>query len=379
MTTSPAVELGDVVDFRAGTGFPVDLQGCPSGQIPFAKVGDISRHGRAGARFIETADNYVAEVDLVRLRATPVPPGSTLFAKIGEAIRHNHRVIAGCPMLVDNNAMAAIPRDGLDPIYLYRFLQTVDLYRSVSTTTVPSLRKSDLERITIPLPPLPEQRRIAAILDRADALRTKRRQVITHLDDLAQSIFLDMFGEPSVNKMRWPMKPLGEIVSNRDSIRIPLKISERSQRAGAYPYYGASGIIDFVDDYLFEGDYLLVSEDGANLLARSSPIAFIASGRFWVNNHAHVLASIGVAELSYLETAIARVDIKNYLTGSTQPKLTRSALDRIELPLPPSELQNEFVRRTDAVSEMKIDQGRLQELDELLFASLQSRAFSGAL
>ncbi|MGQ9407390.1 hypothetical protein [Mycolicibacterium gilvum] len=91
----PAVELGDVVAFQAGVGFPPAMQGRRYGDIPFAKVGDISRHSRQGSKFIETADNFVVESDLITLRARAIPPESTLFAKIGEAIRHNHRVIKG--------------------------------------------------------------------------------------------------------------------------------------------------------------------------------------------------------------------------------------------------------------------------------------------
>jgi type I restriction enzyme S subunit len=111
---------------------------------------------------------------------------------------------------------------------------------------------------------------------------------------------------------------------------------------GRFPYYGASGVIDHVDDYLFEGQRLLVGEDGANLIARSSPIAFIADGKYWVNNHAHVLSENGEAKLRFLEYYFALVDLKPFVTGSAQPKLTRSALDSLPVPLPPLGLQERF-------------------------------------
>ncbi|GCB01749.1 restriction endonuclease subunit S [Mycobacterium sp. SMC-18] len=196
----PTVPIGEVVRFQAGVGFPPALQGRVSGDLPFAKVGDISRHGRSGKQYIRTADHYVDNSDLKQLRTQPIAPGSTLFAKIGEAIRQNHRVIAAQPMLIDNNAMAAIPGTNVDPAYLFRFLQSVDLYQYATSTTVPSLRKSDLERIDIPLPTLSEQRRIAAILDHADALRVMRRRSIRALAELTDAAFIDCFGhapEPS--------------------------------------------------------------------------------------------------------------------------------------------------------------------------------------
>src|SRR5690349_16741508 len=98
----------------------------------------------------------------------------------------------------------------------------------------------------------------------------------------------------------WSWTTLGEIVSNLDGARVPVKATDRQGRQGPYRYYGASGVIDHVDDYLFEGEYLLIAEDGANLLSRSTPIAFPATGRFWVNNHAHVVQPTGACSISYL-------------------------------------------------------------------------------
>ena len=211
MSGSALAQLGEIANLQAGVGFPLDLQGRSSGDYPVAKVGDISRVGRSGEAVISAADHYIDEGDLIRLRARPIPIGSVLFAKIGEAIRQNHRVIAGCALLVDNNAMAAIPTRRVESRYLYHFLRTVDFYGLASVTTVPALRKSELERLPVPFPPLDEQKRIAGILDAADALRAKRREALAELDTLLQSTFLDMFGDPVTNPMKWDTSPLGEV------------------------------------------------------------------------------------------------------------------------------------------------------------------------
>lgn len=208
MTGATLTPLGDLADLQAGVGFPLDLQGRDSGDYPLAKVGDISRVARSGQTTLFAADHYVDEADLRRLKAKPIPAGSILFSKIGEAIRQNHRVIAGCPLLIDNNAMAAIPNERVESRYLYHYLRTVDFYALASATTVPALRKSELERLMVPVPPLPEQRRIAEILDKADALRAKRRAALAQLDTLTQSIFLDMFGDPATNPKGWPVVTL---------------------------------------------------------------------------------------------------------------------------------------------------------------------------
>src|SRR6266852_2261601 len=96
----------------------------------------------------------------------------------------------------------------------------------------------------------------------------------------------------------WRHRPLGEITENFDGRRVPVKEADR--RPGPYPYYGASGIVDHVDTYLFDGEYLLIAEDGENLRTRKTPIAFMASGRFWVNNHAHIVQGNQLANTAYL-------------------------------------------------------------------------------
>jgi type I restriction enzyme, S subunit len=217
MTAAKMVPLGEIVDFQAGIGFPPDLQGRTSGDYPLAKVGDISRGGRSGSAVLNSADHYVDEKDLKRLRARPIPPGSVLFAKIGEAIRQNHRVIAGCSILIDNNAMAAIPGPKIESRYLFHYLRTVDFYRLASATTVPALRKSELEKVRIPLPPLAEQKRIAAILDAAEALRDKRRQAIAKLEMLRAASFTQLFGDV-INRRRYETRRLGDLVDQSRGI-----------------------------------------------------------------------------------------------------------------------------------------------------------------
>ena len=133
----------------------------------------------------------------------------------------------------------------------------------------------------------------------------------------------------------WTETTLGEVIELYDHERIPLSTQQRSQRQGEYPYYGASGIIDYIDDYIFDGKFLLISEDGANLVERKTPIAFFASGKFWVNNHAHVVRGIpGVADDYFLMSYIQSANILGYITGTAQPKLSQRNLKAIRLLLP---------------------------------------------
>jgi type I restriction enzyme, S subunit len=148
----------------------------------------------------------------------------------------------------------------------------------------------------------------------------------------------------------WELASVDQITNNHDGRRVPVKRSDRDNMEGEYPYYGASGVIDHVDDYLFDGEYLLIAEDGANLLTRSTPIAFRASGKFWVNNHAHIVQTYAEIPLQYLEFFFESINLKFFVTGSAQPKLTQTNLNRISVPLPPSTNSTASLKRSKKCS-----------------------------
>jgi type I restriction enzyme, S subunit len=145
----------------------------------------------------------------------------------------------------------------------------------------------------------------------------------------------------------WLWARFGQITICRDGERIPLSKEQRSGRYGEYDYYGASGVIDKIDDYLFDKPLLLIGEDGANLINRSTPIAFIASGKYWVNNHAHVLDGLSYDCLRYLEVFINSIDLKPYVTGTAQPKMNQAKMNSIPVPLPPLTEQKRIVAKVD--------------------------------
>lgn len=133
----------------------------------------------------------------------------------------------------------------------------------------------------------------------------------------------------------WKLKKLEQVVKFLDSDREPIKESERAKMQGKYPYYGASGIIDYVNDYIFDDDLILLGEDGANILNRSSPLAFKVSGKCWVNNHAHVLKPKENIELGYVLEYLESIRYEKYNTSTAQPKLNQSVCRSIPIPVPP--------------------------------------------
>jgi type I restriction enzyme S subunit len=228
-----------------------------------------------------------------------------------------------------------------------------------------------------------EQQRIVAILDEAfDGIakaKANAEKNLRNAGELFASYAKGVFVEGSE---RWPTRTLDQISTNLDSKRIPITKSDRE--AGEYPYYGASGIVDYVAHYIFDGDALLVSEDGANLLARSTPIAFSVSGRYWVNNHAHILKFDQIATQRFVEFFLESIPLDEYITGAAQPKLNQRALNSILIPVPEAVgEQLEVVNRIQAIAEQADSlcltyQRQISCLDELK-QSLLHRAFNGEL
>ena len=173
------------------------------------------------------------------------------------------------------------------------------------------------------------------------------------------------------SEVQWFEKPLGAVTCNHDGKRKPVKESERKK--GPYPYYGASGIVDYVDGYLFEGRHLLIAEDGENLRTRQTPIAFMADGKFWVNNHAHIVTGSDEVTTEYLHYFLQNADIQSYLTGAVMPKLTQGNLNRIPVRYPDPGYQKLIVQVLEGLDN-KIDLNRrinqtLEAMAQAIFKS----------
>ncbi len=169
----------------------------------------------------------------------------------------------------------------------------------------------------------------------------------------------------------WPIEKLGDLTINLDTKRKPVKEADR--KPGPYPYYGASGIVDYVDSYIFDGEHLLIAEDGENLRTRQTPIAFRACGQFWVNNHAHIVVGNERASTRYLEYAVLASDITSYLTGAVMPKLTQGNMNRIEVPCPPRHVQDQIVgvlgTLDDRITLLRETNTTLEAIAQALFKS----------
>ncbi|EIF8835562.1 restriction endonuclease subunit S [Citrobacter freundii] len=250
---------------------------------------------------------------------------------------------------VDTIFYTEIDEAQIRPKYLYYFLTTVGLGDMNQAGGVPSQTQSVLNKLKIPVPcpdnpekSLAIQSEIVRILDKFTALTAELTAELTARKK-QYNYYRDQLLSFDEGEVEWKM--LGDLGENLDSKRKP--ITSGLREAGSIPYYGASGIVDYVKDYIFDGDFLLISEDGANLLARNTPIAFSISGKSWVNNHAHVIKFDSYAERRYVEYYLNSIDLAPYISGAAQPKLNKKNLESIRIPNPSPEDKERIVSILD--------------------------------
>ena len=247
-----------------------------------------------------------------------------------------------------------VPKDfsRIDPGFVAFMMTTLvdQMENLASGGTFKEISKTNFSTLKIPLPPLEVQKEIVAELLSYQKVIDGAKQVVGNYKPIIRI-------DPN-----WEMIELRKLAQNLDSRRKPVTKSDRT--SGEYPYYGASGVVDYVDDYIFDEDLLLISEDGANLLARNTPIAFSISGKTWVNNHAHVLKFQKLETQRYAEVFLNSISLENYVTGSAQPKLNQEQLNAIKIPLPPYSVQQQIVSQIEEEQKLVDGNRRLIEVFE---------------
>ncbi len=238
--------------------------------------------------------------------------------------------------------------------FLFQLIYTDSFVNSVlarcAGSNYPAINPTDLASIHVALPRKPEQQKIADCLGSLDDLIAATGGKVDVLRQHKKGLMQQLFPKPgeSVPRLRFPefrdapewkyqaLEDSCEILNNR---RVPITSSDR--KSGPFPYYGASGIVDYVDDYRFDERLVLVGEDGAKWGA-FQPTAFIAEGKYWVNNHAHVLKPHATND-TLLASYLTMIDLGKFVTGAAPPKLTLGKLKQIPIPLPPIEEEHEAI------------------------------------
>ena len=303
------------------------------------------------------------------------------------------KVYSGAEGVLSNNAFKFdFDRNILDRDFLFQFLTSHILEKYIkqlfNTAGQPHIGHKNVALVPLQLPPLKEQEKIADILsttdDKIDAIAIQIEKAEILKKGLLQKLLSEGIGHSEFKDSElgkipesWELTTIGKSSKNFDGQRVPLKSEDRQSIQGEYPYYGAQGIIDYVNDYIFDGRYLLVAEDGENVKGQKYDIAFVVSGKFWVNNHAHILQANDNMDLYFISSILNHINIIKYVTGTGQPKLNKAQLNSIKIPLPPLEEQKQIADILSS-SDEKLDVLRVKkEKYETLKKGLLQKLLSG--
>lgn len=312
-------------------------------------------------RFMDMKEFVYVSDSKVRkdLSSNLAKPGDLVFTQRGtlgqvaiipdEGISDRYVVSQSQMKLTVDNAKA-------DRFFLYYYFSSREaierITNFISSSGVPHINLTILRNFEVPVPPLDNQKGIASILSAYDDLIENNRRRIALLERAARLLYREWFVRlrfPGHEQVRiedgvpegWGLSSLGAIAENFDRLRVPLSVFERDSRPGEYPYHGAAGILGYVDEFIFDGRYLLIGEDGTVQTREGTPMLQFVEGKFWVSNHAHVLRGKAVTT-EFLYCCLSQYQIAGHITGVAQPKVTQANLNRIPVIVPSSSVANSF-------------------------------------
>lgn len=381
------MRLGDVCSIYTGTGFPIQYQGESNGIYPFYKVGDISRNVANGNVFLQECENYISEEIVKKIKGTIVPANSVVFAKIGEAVKLNRRAITSQDCLVDNNAMGIYPDQKIIYLsYFYHYMCNLKLEQYAEATTVPSVKKSVIENLDIPLPEYDEQIRISTLIDKINECISLRKQQLAKLDELVKARFVELFDSYiEAAKLSDVATVSGGLTKNAKRDKLPLRMPYLRVANVSFASIDVSEMLDIgltEEEYektlLQNGDLLFVEGNGS-----PDQIGRVA---IWQNeivpcvHQNHLIKSrfnrglvIPVFAMYYFMSPKGREQIRSKaVSTSGLYTLSVSKISDLAIPVPPIELQNQFaafVEQTDK-SKSAIQQS-LDKLETLKRALMQ--------
>ena len=276
--------------------------------------------------------------------------------------------------------------------YLIASQSFIDYATATSSgTRMPRAKWSILSQMDWGIPEREKRVKIAAVLSAYDDLIENNTRRIKILEEMASAIYREWFvefrfpgheqvemveSELGLIPQRWEVKNFGEVSFNFDRQRKPLSGMVRSTMQGEYPYYGAAKILDHINGYLFDGRYLLIAEDGSVITEAGKPVLQLVTGKFWVNNHAHVIQGKAPISTNFLYLFMSNVAISGYITGAAQPKINQDNLNRISILSPPQDLLERFDKMIgpifDNIATLDLKNINLRQNRDLLLPKLIS-------
>lgn len=371
-------KLGQVANYRRGS-FPQPYGNKEwydgENSMPFVQVVDVGDN----LRLVEDTKQKISE--LAQPKSVFVKEGKvvvTLQGSIGRVAITQYPAYVDRTLLIFESYKAE-----MDEYYFAYVIQQLFEYEKTRAPggTIKTVTKEALSDFTISFPSIEEQKKLGKFFEQLDDTITLHQRKLDQLKKLKKAYLQAMFvsTNPKNNKVPklrftdfegdWELCKLGELIESFDSERIPIDSSLRI--SGQYPYYGATGIIDYIDSYIFDGEYVLLAEDGANIIMRNYPVAYLTQGKFWLNNHAHIMRMVK-GDNQFLVQILEKMNYSKYNTGTAQPKLNSNIVKRINLRVPIPEEQQKigtiFKQLDDTIT---LHQRKLDQLKELKKAYLQ--------
>jgi len=297
-------------------------------------------------RFISHGERNITEQGLKSCSTQLMPAHTVLFssrAPIG------YIAIADQEVCTNQGFKSVVPNEDTDYMFLYYLLKynKGKIEKLGSGTTFKEVSGSTMRGIEVSVPnSIEEQRQIASLLSALDDKIEKNMEVNKNLFQQAQAMYKSRFidFEPFDCTMpdSWNLGTVSEIIELHDSKRIPLSSRERADLDKVYPYYGATSVMDYVDRYLFDGIYLLLGEDGTVVDDKGYPILQYVEGKFWVNNHAHILTGKNGFSVELLYLLFSLTSVKAIVTGAVQPKISQANLNKVPVVIPSADELRQF-------------------------------------
>ena len=332
-------ELGDIVGGATPSTKREEFYG---GNIAWITPKDLSLFK---GRYILFGERNITEAGLASCSAQMMPPNTVLFtsrAPIG------YVAIAGQSVCTNQGFKSIVPHECVNPLFLYYLLKfNKDRIEAMgSGTTFKEVSGKIMKAVQVSVPcKMEDQKKIASILDSIDSKIENNAKINDNLQQQAQTLYKQCFPYRVDDDLPdgWHIGTVDEIIEIHDSKRIPLSGAERAKmEKKTYPYYGAAALMDYVDDYIFDGKYLLLGEDGTVVDDAGYPILQYVWGKFWVNNHAHILTGKLGFNVESLYMLFKQTPVKAIVTGAVQPKISQANLRSIQVVIPPQKLLMDY-------------------------------------
>lgn len=385
------MQIGEVASFQNGYAFKSKAF-VQDGKYKIIKIKEL-KDGKV--RFFNDSASVNVDDEWI-IEKYIVEKGDVLFALTGDPVNKNNPLSwVGRVSVYEDDQLALlnqrvcklVPKEGLNAKYIYYYFRAFNNFYALASIAKGSASQAnistkDIEAMEIALPSLNIQNKIVLVLDSIEEKINQNNKINKNLEQQAKALYKDWFFDFSPFSTEgnlpdgWHLGTVGDIIQLHDSKRVPLSGSERDKMEKIYPYYGATSLMDYVDNYLFDGIYLLLGEDGTVVDSLGFPILQYVYGQFWVNNHAHIITGKEAFSVEELYLFFSLTNIKSIVTGAVQQKVSQQNLKKVPAIIPSKEALSTFDDLIQPIfsqiRNLRDENARLADLRDTLLPRLMS-------